>query len=68
MTYFGPTRAEMKFRLTVSVLGLLIFVAAILLRGLPGEPENLQLAGLVFLFLALSAGLSGVKLKRLSEE
>lgn len=65
MNQFGPTRGEMKFRLAVSLLGLAIFAVAVLLRGLPIEPENLRLAGLVAAFLVASAGLSGIRLRLL---
>lgn len=68
MTHFGPTRAEMKFRLVFSVLALLMIVLAVSLRGLPVESTNLSLLLLVSIFLGGSAGVSFVRLSQFDQE
>ena len=51
MTHFGPTRAEMKFRLCVSLLGLCLVACGLLLRGFPGDPQIQSLLGVMVLCL-----------------
>jgi len=68
MTHFGPTRAEMKFRFSVSIFGLIMIVAAVGLRGLPLAQEQLSLLFLASLFLGASAAFSFVKLGQMDDE
>ena len=80
MTYFGPTRGDMKFRLTVSLTGLILLVVAVALRGLPGETQDgcvagrrrrsayAQLVALALVFLIASAWISARGLGRLKDD
>ena len=68
MTHFGPTRAEMKFRFSVSVFGLFMIIAGVSLRGLPLAQELLSLLFLASLFLGASAAYSYIKLGQMDEE
>ena len=68
MTYFGPTRAEMIFRISMSILGLILLGAAVALRGIPDEFFSLLLLTAATTFFLGSAAISGLRLKRLDEE
>ncbi len=68
MTYFGPTRGDMKFRLTVSITGLVLLVVAVALRGLPSETQYAQLVALAMVFLIASAWISARGLGRLKDD
>jgi hypothetical protein len=39
---FGPTRAELKFRLSASLAGLTFLIGAVLYRGLPSGPAFIE--------------------------
>ena len=67
MDYFGPTKAEMKFRLLVSLTGLAMIVCGVALRGFPGDAQHQTLLAIAVAFLIGSALMSGSKLKRLEE-
>lgn len=64
MTYFGPTRAEMKFRLFTSILALALIAMAFVIRGLPGEAQHMALATFAMAFLTGSALLSMARLRK----
>ena len=68
MTQFGPTRAEMKFRLFLSLLGLILIAAAVTVRGVPAEQQFWVLLMLAIAFLSGSAAMSGAKLRDLDED
>ncbi len=68
MTHFGPTRAEMKFRFSVSIFGLLMIIAGVAMRGLPLTQAQLSMLFLASLFLGASAAFSFVKLTRMDED
>ena len=68
MTYFGPSRGEMKFRLTISLTGLILVVIAVAMRGLPGEAVNAQLGALAVVFLIGSAWNSARGMQRMKDE
>ena len=54
MNHFGPTRGEILFRLTVSLLALVMLAVAVSLRGIPGDTTIAQALGLAAIFLASS--------------
>lgn len=68
MTHFGPTRAELKFRLFVSLLGLAMIIFALLLRGMPVEIGHVLLLFTASVFLGSSAGFSLMGLSRPMED
>lgn len=68
MTPFGPTRAEIKFRLFISFLGLLFIALAVAWRGVPTESQVSTFLLIAFAFLLASAWVSGVKLRRLDDD
>ncbi|MEM1350775.1 MAG: hypothetical protein AAGF27_00445 [Pseudomonadota bacterium] len=42
MSKFGPTRGELKFRLLVSLAGLILLFGALIFRGLPVGPAMFE--------------------------
>lgn len=50
MSKFGPTRAEIKFRIWVSLAGLCMLVGALLFRGLPQGPAMFEIVGIAGAF------------------
>ena len=63
MTYFRPTRADMMFRLSVSIIGLAFMAVALAFRGLPVDAQPMVLTTIALAFLAGSALLSIAKLR-----
>lgn len=47
---FGPTSADLKFRLVFSVVGLALTLGALLYRGLPTGPGGWEAIGIATLF------------------
>ena len=68
MNHFDPDRGELKFRLTVSVVGFLLLVLGVALRGMPGEPVNAQIVAITGAFLAASAGVTLWRMRRVSDD
>lgn len=59
---FGPTRADLKFRLIFSVCGLALVAGALLFRGLPTGPAGWEALGISILFFGGTCGWTGWKL------
>lgn len=47
---YGPTRADLRFRLMFSIVGLALMVFALVYRGLPQGPAGWEAIGLAALF------------------
>ncbi|MEL7098026.1 MAG: hypothetical protein AAGM84_04285 [Pseudomonadota bacterium] len=47
---YGPTRGDLMFRLTFSVLGLAAVIGALLYRGLPTGPGGWEAIGIATIF------------------
>jgi hypothetical protein len=58
MSKFGPSRGELLFRLAVSLAGLALLAAALMLRGLPEGPGFVEVVGVAGLFFGGTAVLS----------
>lgn len=67
MTYFEPTPSELLFRLGVSLVGLTMLVLAFSVRGIPEGTMEAGLGLVTVAFLAMSAGVSGRKLREFRE-
>lgn len=52
---FGPTRGELKFRLAVSLAGLVLMLFALFYRGLPAGPAFVEVVGMAGLFFGGTA-------------
>jgi hypothetical protein len=50
MNKYGPTRAELKFRIVVSILGLAFMGFAVWYRGVPDGPALVEVVGLAGVF------------------
>ena len=50
MNKYGPTRAELKFRIVVSIFGLGFMLFAIWYRGIPDGPALVEVVGLASVF------------------
>ena len=64
MNKFGPTRGDMLFRLTFSLVGLLLLTAAILYRGWPQGPGGWEAVGIAGLFFGGTTIWTTIKLIR----
>jgi succinate-acetate transporter protein len=52
---YGPTRAEWRLRLLISLAGLCLLVAVLAVQGLPEGPGLVEVVGVAGLFFGLSA-------------
>ncbi|MFK7877373.1 MAG: hypothetical protein AB8B71_16625 [Paracoccaceae bacterium] len=50
MSKYGPTRADLKFRLLFSIFGLALMVFALIYRGWPSSAGGWEAIGLAALF------------------
>lgn len=50
MSKYGPTKADLKFRLAFSIAGLAMMAGAILYRGMPTGPAMFEVIGISTLF------------------
>lgn len=64
MNKYGPTRADLRFRLAVSLAGLALLVAAIAYRGWPQGPGGWEAVGIAGLFFGGTMIWTGAKLLR----
>lgn len=64
MSKFGPTRGELKFRLLVSLGGLVLMVTALAYRGIPQGPALVEVVGIAGLFFGGTTVYSGWKLAK----
>ncbi len=55
MRKFGPTKADLKFRLAFSLAGLAMMVGAILYRGMPTDIAMFEILGIATAFFGGSA-------------
>jgi hypothetical protein len=62
MSRFDPTRGELKFRLAVSVAGLIFMGTAVAIRGLPSGPAFIEVIGVAGFFFGGTAIWSARKL------
>lgn len=62
MSKFGPSRAEYRFRLTVSLAGVAALIAILALRGLPSGPALVEVVVFGGAFFGGSAVWSAWKL------
>ena len=58
MRKFGPSRGELLFRLAVSLAGMALLAAALMMRGLPEGPGLVEVVGVAGLFFGVTAVLS----------
>ena len=63
VTYFRPTRADMMFRLFVSILGFALLAFALAFRGMPVDAQSILMLTLALAFLAASALISVSRLR-----
>ena len=47
---YGPTRGELWFRLLAGIVGFVLLIAAVTLRGVPSGPALVEVVGLGGLF------------------
>lgn len=59
---FGPSRAELWFRLAFSIVGLGMMAFALWYRGIPEGPALFEVVGLAGAFFGGTAIWTGVKL------
>ena len=64
MNRFGPTRAELRFRLWFSLAGLALMLVALFVRGIPTGPAIIEIVGMAGLFFGGSALWSARQLQR----
>jgi hypothetical protein len=50
MNKYGPTKADLRFRLCVALLGLVLVAAALAYRGLPTGPGGREAIGIAAIF------------------
>lgn len=64
MSKYGPTRSELKFRLWVSLAGLLLLVGALVFRGLPLSIAMVEVVGIAIAFFGGTFLWTLVKLRK----
>ena len=47
---YGPTRGELWFRLLAGIVGFVLLIAAVTLRGVPSGPALVEVVGLGGIF------------------
>ena len=52
---FGPTKADLKFRLIFSLAGLAMMVGAVIYRGMPKGPAMFEIIGVASVFFGGTA-------------
>lgn len=65
MSKFGPSRAEIRFRLWASVAGLAFLACAIALRGFPKGPAMFEVIGIAGAFFGGTFVWSLLKLRKM---
>ena len=55
MSKYGPSKADLKFRLAFSVAGLAMMVGAIAYRGMPVGPAMFEILGIASVFFGGTA-------------
>ena len=60
----APTKADLRFRLVFSLMGLLLMVLAVLYRGMPKGPAMVEIVGIASVFFGGTAIWSIRKLKK----
>ncbi|WP_299620921.1 hypothetical protein [uncultured Tateyamaria sp.] len=50
MNKYGPSRGDLKFRLTFSIVGLAMLTGAIVYRGWPTGPGGWEAIGIALIF------------------
>ena len=68
MSKFGPSRSEIRFRLFVSLAGLVLLLGAIAFRGLPRGPAMFEVVGIAGAFFGGTLVWSLIKLRRLARD